>query len=132
MSKTYDSVGNLKVGSFVMIDGEPCRVVDISKAKTGKHGSAKATVTAVGLFSKSKKVLVAPVDSQIEVPIIEKRVGRIIADLGDKFQVMDVESFEIFEVSKDTIDESIRDKLNVDQEVEYWQVLNAKLIVRPR
>jgi len=104
MSKTYDSVGNLKVGSFVMIDGEPCRVVDISKAKTGKHGSAKATVTAVGLFSKSKKVLVAPVDSQIEVPIIEKRVGRIIADLGDKFQVMDVESFEIFEVSKDTID----------------------------
>jgi translation initiation factor 5A len=132
MSKTYDSVGNLKVGSFVMIDGEPCRVVDISKAKTGKHGSAKATVTAVGLFSKSKKVLVAPVDSQIEVPIIEKRVGRIIADLGDKFQVMDVESFEIFEVSKDTIDESIRGKLNVDQEVEYWQVLNAKLIVRPR
>jgi translation initiation factor 5A len=132
MSKTYDSVGNLKVGSFVMIDGEPCRVVDISKAKTGKHGSAKATVTAVGLFSKSKKVLVAPVDSQIEVPIIEKRVGRIIADLGDKFQVMDVESFEIFEVSKDTIDESIRGKLTVDQEVEYWQVLNAKLIVRPR
>jgi translation initiation factor 5A len=132
MSKTYDSVGNLKVGSFVMIDGEPCRVVDISKAKTGKHGSAKATVTAVGLFSKSKKVLVAPVDSQIEVPIIEKRVGRIIADLGDKFQVMDVESFEIFEVLKDTIDESIRGKLTVDQEVEYWQVLNAKLIVRPR
>jgi translation initiation factor 5A len=109
MSKTYDSVGNLKVGSFVMIDGEPCRVVDISKAKTGKHGSAKATVTAVGLFSKSKKVLVAPVDSQVEVPIIEKR-----------------------EVSKDTIEESIRDKLNVDQEVEYWQVLNARLIVRPR
>jgi translation initiation factor 5A len=132
MSKTYESIGNLKVGSFVMIDGEPCRVVDISKAKTGKHGSAKATVTAVGLFSKSKKVLVAPVDTQIEVPIIEKRVGRIIADLGDKFQVMDVESFEIFEVSKDTIDESIRGKLTVDQEVEYWQVLNAKLIVRPR
>ena len=132
MSKTYESVGNLKVGSFVMIDGEPCRVVDISKAKTGKHGSAKATVTAVGLFSKSKKVLVAPVDTQIEVPIIEKRIGRIIADLGDKFQVMDVESFEIFEVSKDTIDESIRGKLTVDQEVEYWQVLNARLIVRPR
>ena len=132
MSKTYESIGNLKVGSFVMIDGEPCRVVDISKAKTGKHGSAKATVTAVGLFSKSKKVLVAPVDTQIEVPIIEKRVGRIIADLGDKFQVMDVESFEIFEVSKDTIEESIRGKLTVDQEVEYWQVLNAKLIVRPR
>lgn len=132
MSKTYEVVGNLKIGSFVVIDGEPCRVVEISKAKTGKHGSAKATVTAVGLFSKSKKVLVAPVDAQVEVPIIEKRVGRIIADLGDRLQVMDVETFEVFEVSKDTIDEIIRDKLTIDREVEYWLVMNARVIVRPR
>jgi len=132
VSKTYEVVGNLKVGSFVVIDGEPCRVVEISKAKTGKHGSAKATVTAIGLFSKSKKVLVAPVDTQVEVPIIEKRVGRVIADLGDRLQVMDVETFEVFEVSKDTIDETIRDKLTIDQEVEYWLVMNARVIVRPR
>ncbi len=132
MSKTYEVVGNLKIGSFVVIDGEPCRVVEISKAKTGKHGSAKATVTAIGLFSKSKKVLVAPVDTQVEVPIIEKRIGRIIADLGDRLQVMDVETFEVFEVSKDTIDETIRDKLTIDQEVEYWLVMNARVIVRPR
>ena len=132
MSKTYEVVGNLKIGSFVVIDGEPCRVVEISKAKTGKHGSAKATVTAIGLFSKSKKVLVAPVDAQVEVPIIEKRIGRIIADLGDRLQVMDVETFEVFEVSKDTIDETIRDKLTIDQEVEYWLVMNARVIVRPR
>lgn len=132
MSKTYETLGNLKIGSFIIIDGEPCRIVEISKAKTGKHGSAKATVTAVGLFSKSKKVLVSPVDTQVEVPIIEKKVGRIIADLGDKFQVMDVESFEIFDVPKENIDESFRDKLSVDQEVEYWQVMNARIIVRPR
>lgn len=132
MSKTYETLGNLKIGNFIMIDNEPCRIVEISKAKTGKHGSAKATVTAVGLFSKSKKVLVAPVDTQVEVPIIEKRIGRIIADLGDRFQVMDIETFEIFEVSKDTIDESFIDKLGIDQEVEYWQVLNARIIVRPR
>jgi translation initiation factor 5A len=132
VSKTYEVVGNLKVGSFVVIDGEPCRVVEISKAKTGKHGSAKATVTAIGLFSKSKKVLVAPVDTQVEVPIIEKRIGRVIADLGDRLQVMDVETFEVFEVSKDTIDETIRDKLTIDQEVEYWLVMNARVIVRPR
>jgi translation initiation factor 5A len=132
VSKTYEVVGNLKIGSFVVIDGEPCRVVEISKAKTGKHGSAKATVTAVGLFSKSKKVLVAPVDTQVEVPIIEKRIGRVIADLGGRLQVMDVETFEVFEVSKDTIDETIRDKLTIDREVEYWLVMNARVIVRPR
>ena len=132
MSKTYETVGNLKVGSFVIIDNEPCRVIDVSKAKTGKHGSAKATITAIGLISKSKKVLVAPVDAQVEIPIVEKRIGRVIADLGEKIQVMDIETFDVFEVPKDTIDESIRDKMTPDQEIEYWQVMNTRIIVRPR
>ena len=132
MSKTYEVAGNLKVGSFVIIDGEPCRVVEISKAKTGKHGSAKANITAVGLLTKSKKVLVVPVDAQVEVPIIEKRVGQVIADLGDRFQVMDIETFDVFEVSKDLLDEDLRDKITVNMEVEYWQVGNTRIIVRPR
>lgn len=50
MSITYTTVGELKVGSYVVIDNEPCRVVDITKAKTGKHGSAKANVVAVSIF----------------------------------------------------------------------------------
>lgn len=132
MSKIYETLGNLKVGSFIIIDNEPCRIVEISRAKTGKHGSAKATITAVSILTKTKKVLVAPVDSQVEVPIIEKRVGRVLADLGDRVQVMDVENFEVFEVAKDSIDESIRDKITTDTEVEYWQILNTRLIIRPR
>ncbi|MEM0199196.1 MAG: translation initiation factor IF-5A [Desulfurococcaceae archaeon] len=132
MSKVFDSVGNLKVGGYVVIDGEPCRIIDISKAKTGKHGSAKATITAVSLITKTKKILVAPVDAQVEVPVIEKKIGQIIADLGDRFQVMDTETFEIFEVSKDSVDEAIRDKLTTGMEVEYWLVMNTRILVRPR
>lgn len=125
-------LGNIKVGNYIIIDGEPCRVVEISKAKTGKHGSAKANVVAVGLFSKAKKTLIAPVDTQVEVPIIEKRIGRIIADLGDRLQVMDSETFDVFDVSKDNVDETIRDRVSVDSEIEYWQVLGTRIIVRPR
>ncbi|MEM4534731.1 MAG: translation initiation factor IF-5A [Desulfurococcaceae archaeon] len=132
MSKVFESVGNLKVGGYVVIDGEPCRIIDISKAKTGKHGSAKATITAVSLITKTKKILVAPVDAQVEVPVIEKKIGQIIADLGDRFQVMDTETFEIFEVSKDSVDEAIRDKLTTGMEVEYWLVMNTRILVRPR
>jgi len=132
LSKTYEVAGNLRVGSFVIIDGEPCRVVEISRAKTGKHGSAKANITAVGLLTKSKKVLVVPVDTQVEVPIIEKRVGQVIADLGDRFQVMDIETFDVFEISKDLLDEDLRGKITVNIEVEYWQVGDTRIIVRPR
>jgi translation initiation factor 5A len=132
LSKTYTTAGDLKVGGFVIIDGEPCRVVEISKAKTGKHGSAKASITAVGLLTKAKKVLVVPVDAQVEVPIVERKIGQVIADLGDKFQVMDIETFEVFEVPKDLIEKDLRNKIAVNMEIEYWQVLNTRIIVRPR
>lgn len=132
MSKTYDTLGNLKVGSFIIIDNEPCRIVEMSRAKTGKHGSAKAHVVAIGLFSKAKKTLVAPVDTQVEVPIIEKRVGQVIADMGDKVQVMDLETYETFEVEKEFIDEKIRDKVQTGVEVEYLSVGGKRLIARLR
>mgnify|MGYP000731117069 CR=1 FL=1 len=62
MSTMYAELGELREGNFIVIDGEPCRIVEMSKAKTGKHGSAKAHVTAIGLFTGAKKTLVAPVD----------------------------------------------------------------------
>jgi len=132
MSKTYATLGELKPGSFIVIDNEPCRIVEMSKAKTGKHGSAKAHVVAVGLFSGVKKTLVAPVDQQVEVPVIEKRVGQIIADTGTAFQVMDLETYETFEIEKSYADEKIRDKLAPGVEVEYWVIMGKRLIVRTR
>ncbi len=132
MSKTYATLGDLKPGNFIIIDNEPCKIVEMSKAKTGKHGSAKAHVVAIGIFSNSKKTLVAPVDQQVEVPIIEKRVGQIIADMGDMFQVMDLETYETFEVEKNMVDEKIRDKLEPGVEVEYWVIMGRRLIIRTR
>ncbi|MEM1649279.1 MAG: translation initiation factor IF-5A, partial [Sulfolobales archaeon] len=75
MSITYAELGELKEGSFIVIDGEPCRIVEITKAKTGKHGSAKAHVVAISILSGTRKTLVAPVDTRVEVPIIDKRTG---------------------------------------------------------
>ena len=132
MSKTYATLGELKPGNFIIIDNEPCKIVEMSKAKTGKHGSAKAHVVAIGIFSGAKKTLVAPVDQQVEVPLIEKRVGQIIADTGDAFQVMDLETYETFEIEKKYADEKIRDKLQPGTEIEYWVIMGRRLIVRTR
>ncbi len=41
MSTKPVEIGALKEGSFVVIDGIPCRVVSMEKSKTGKHGSAR-------------------------------------------------------------------------------------------
>lgn len=131
MSVTYASLGELRPGSYIVIDGEPCRIVSMSRAKTGKHGSAKANVTALCLFSGSKKTLTAPVDTRVEVPIIDKRVAQVIADMGSMVQIMDMETFETIEVDKPE-DAELASKLQPGVEVEYWVVMGKYMIVKVR
>jgi len=129
MGINYTTVGQLKEGSYVVIDGEPCRVVEVSKAKTGKHGSAKANIVAVSIFTGAKKTLMAPVDNTVEVPIIEKHIGQVISEPRDKVQIMDLDTYETFEIDLPT-EEEVRSKLRKDAEVEYWEVMGRKKIVR--
>ena len=131
MSVNYATLGELKKGSYIVIDGEPCRIVEITRAKTGKHGSAKAHVVAIGVFSGTKKTLVAPVDTRVQVPVIEKRLGQIIADMGDMLQIMDMETFDTFEIEKPD-DPQLAEKLQPGVTVEYWVIMGRPKIVRVR
>ncbi|MGB9659484.1 MAG: translation initiation factor IF-5A [Nitrososphaerales archaeon] len=128
MSKPVD-LGSLKEGSYIIIDNEACRIVSYDKSKPGKHGSAKARVVAIGLFDNVKRSMVSPVDSMVQVPIVEKRGGQIISIMPDKVQIMDLETFEVFEVPKPEEPE-IREKLSPGNEVEYWKVLGKSKIMR--
>ncbi|MEM2428507.1 MAG: translation initiation factor IF-5A, partial [Candidatus Bathyarchaeia archaeon] len=92
-------IGSLKEGMYVVIDGEPSRVVTIEKSKPGKHGSAKVRLVAIGVFDGVKRSIVSPVDAKIDVPLIDKRNGQIISVSGNTAQIMDLESFEVFDVS---------------------------------
>jgi translation initiation factor 5A len=123
-------LGSLKVGSYIVIDGEPCRIVSYDHSKPGKHGSAKARVAAIGVFDGSKHSLVSPVSSNVEVPLIDKRNGQVISISGKTLQIMDLETFEVFETS--SIEDEMRDKLVQGGEVEYWKVLDRIKIVRAK
>lgn len=90
-------LGSIKVGSYVMVENEPCRIVDYSKSKPGKHGVSKARVVAIGVFDGVKRSFVKPVDSNVEVPLIEKRSGQVLALMPSAIQLMDLETFEVFE-----------------------------------
>ena len=129
MSTMYAELGSLKTGNFIVIDGEPCRIVEITKAKTGKHGSAKAHVVAIGIFTGNKRTLVAPVSQRVEVPVIDKRTAQVIAVTRDTVQLMDLETFETLE-SEIPEDPDIKDKLQPGAEVEYWQVMGKRKIMR--
>ena len=129
MSKPMD-LGALKVGSYIIIDGEPCRIMSYTKSKPGKHGSAKARIVAIGVFDEAKRTLVKPVNAQVEVPIIEKKAGQVIALLPAAVQVMDLETYEIFEAPLP--EEEIRSKLASGIEVEFWRILGKTRIKRTK
>ncbi|HZE77433.1 MAG TPA: translation initiation factor IF-5A [Nitrososphaeraceae archaeon] len=129
MSKPVD-LGSLKVGSYIIIDGEACRIVSYDHSKPGKHGAAKARVAAMGVFDGSRHSLVSPVSANVEVPLIDKRNGQVISILGQMLQIMDLETFEVFETS--SVEEEIRDKIQQGSEIEYWKVLERIKIVRAK
>ena len=131
MSVNYATLGELKKGSYIVIDGEPCRIVEITRAKTGKHGSAKAHVVAIGVFSGQKKTLVAPVDTRVQVPVIEKRLGQVLADMGEMIQIMDLETYDTFEIEKPD-DPQLAARLEPGVNVEYWIIMGRPKIMRVR
>jgi translation initiation factor 5A len=130
MSKPVD-VGTLKIGHYIVIDGEPCKIVEYEKSKPGKHGAAKARIVAISVTTGSKKNTINPVDARVEVPIIEKKTGQVLAFVGNNVQIMDMESYETFETPIPE-DEEIKAKLAAGVEVEYWQMLGKNKIMRTK
>jgi translation initiation factor 5A len=124
-------LGAIKVGSFVMVENEPCKIMDYSKSKPGKHGSAKAQVVAIGVFDGVKRSFVKPVDSNVEVPLIEKRSGQVISLQPSAVQLMDLETFDVFDASYPE-EQDLKSRLANGVEVEYWRILGRTKIMRTK
>ena len=44
----------LRKNGYAMLKGHPCKIVDMSTSKTGKHGHAKVNLTGVDIFDGKK------------------------------------------------------------------------------
>jgi translation initiation factor 5A len=122
-------VGELKEGSYAIINDEPSQIVQIQKSKPGKHGSAKFRCTAISLFDGRKQSFVSSVDGTVQVPIVDKRSGQIVSMGPSSFQLMDMETYDIRDVSLPS-DEEIKAKLAAGKEVEYWIIMDRVKIHR--
>jgi len=121
-------VRELKVGRYVLIDEEPCKIMSISTSKPGKHGEAKARIDAVGIFDEQKRSVVHPVKHKVGVPIIDKRSAQILALMGtDVVQLMDLETYETFEMP---IPEDLKGQLEPGKEILYLQAMGKRKITR--
>lgn len=105
-SHTYPmQAGSLRKGGHMMIKEKPCKVMDISTSKTGKHGHAKANITGIDIFTGKKYEDSCPTSHNVEVPNITRNEYQLlnVADDGQVSLLLDSgETKDDLDLPKDT------------------------------
>ncbi len=125
MSTKPVSVGSLKKGNYVVVEGAACTVSDTQVSRPGKHGHAKVRLTAVGIVDGKKRVIVLPGHDNIDAPVIEKKLAQVLSISGDTANVMESETYETFDLN---IPEDLKGQVVVGANVVYWIILNDKVM----
>ncbi|AEE34921.1 putative ribosomal protein L2, domain 2 [Arabidopsis thaliana] len=82
-SKTYpQQAGNIRKGGHIVIKGRPCKVVEVSTSKTGKHGHAKCHFVAIDIFTSKKLEDIVPSSHNCDVPHVN-RVDYQLIDISE-------------------------------------------------
>lgn len=122
---TRTGIKDLKPGSFVIIEDMPCRVEKVQVSTTGKHGHAKIRIEAMGLLDNRRRNMIAPSHDEISVPIILKKQAQVLAIVGGKAQLMDLSTYETFELD---IPEEVKDKVQPSGETAYFEVVGIRTL----
>lgn len=77
--------GAIKKNGHVMLKSKPCKVVDYSTSKTGKHGHAKAHIVGLDIFTGKKYEDICPTSHNMEVPVVKRVEFQLIDITEDGF-----------------------------------------------
>jgi translation initiation factor 5A len=72
----------LRKNGHVVIKGRPCKIVDMSTSKTGKHGHAKVHLIAIDIFTGKKLEDLCPSTHNMDVPVVKRYEYQLI-DISD-------------------------------------------------
>lgn len=118
----------MRINTFLLIDGVAHQVKKMDLSKTGKHGHAKVRFEAINVFTGKKKVAVVPGHDKFEVPMIDKRSGQILSVHGNMVSLMDSETFENLDLEIPA--EGFEGEAKEGGNVEYWDIEGEKLLKR--
>ena len=69
---------DIRVGSYVVLDNGPYKVLSVTHAKPGKHGHAKTILKAENLFNSKKKEDIVQSGNTLPEPIVVKEEYDVI------------------------------------------------------
>ncbi|KAL1985584.1 hypothetical protein VTN96DRAFT_7564 [Rasamsonia emersonii] len=75
----------LRKGGYVVIKGRPCKIVEMSTSKTGKHGHAKVHLVALDIFTNKKLEDLSPSTHNMDVPNVTRREYQLLDVTDDGY-----------------------------------------------
>jgi len=72
----------LRKNGFVLIKDRPCKIVEMSTSKTGKHGHAKVHLVGIDIFNQKKYEDICPSTHNMMVPNVSRKEYTLM-DISD-------------------------------------------------
>ncbi|KFH44582.1 Eukaryotic translation initiation factor 5A-like protein [Hapsidospora chrysogenum ATCC 11550] len=79
----------LRKNGHVVIKNRPCKIVDMSTSKTGKHGHAKVHLVAIDIFTGKKYEDLSPSTHNMDVPNVSRKEYQLPGLHSDQLDVSD-------------------------------------------
>jgi translation initiation factor 5A len=71
--------------------------------------------------------MAAPVTEKVFVPLIDKRTAQVVAVMGDHVQLMDMETYQTFDME---VPDDFKDQITAGNEISYLEAMGRRIITR--